>query len=172
MTDDIVVDRTTAETGIKAIRAQQTKFTDAGNEGAALFDKVSAALGIAIAGQPAVEVPTGGADTVRRQAAALSKRAGGVAASLETWMNTELGIQNDAATAVTRAGDDASSKPTDPKPADPKPTPTPTEPKPEAPKPTPAPAQAPSPAPTTPTVKPYSTSGGSTGGTSPYPAAG
>lgn len=133
MTDDIVVDRPTCSAGITALRAQRAKFTDAGREGAALFDKVTAALAIAIPGQPAVEVPTGGADVIRQQAAALSKRAGEVSASLETWMNGELGIDDDGAVGVQNAGGDAGSKPADPapaptsaKPADPAPAPAPT----------------------------------------------
>ncbi|MGV0675673.1 hypothetical protein A5666_00030 [Mycolicibacterium fortuitum] len=137
--DKIVVDRPTATTGIAAIRAQQTKITDAGSAGAGLFDKVTAALGIAVPGQATVEAPTGGADTIRQQAAALSKRAGSIATTLESWMNTEVGVQGDGATAVTQADGGSGSKPVEPA----KPTPT---------------------------VKPYTTSGGTTGGVSPYPA--
>lgn len=103
--DTVVVDRPTATVGIAAIRGQQTKITDAGSEGAGVFDKVTKALGITIAGQATVEAPTGGADTVRRQAAALSRRVGSVAGGLEKWMTTELGIQTDTAQTVTATGD-------------------------------------------------------------------
>lgn len=99
----VVVDRPSATAGIAAIRKQQTKITTAGGDGAALFDQVTAALGIAIPGQEAVEVPTGGADTVRQQAAAISRRTGAVADGLEKWVNTELGIQQSAAQAVNAA---------------------------------------------------------------------
>lgn len=104
-TDSVVVDRPSATVGIAAIRGQQTVITTAGSEGAALFDAVTKALGMAIPGQAAVEVPTGGADTVRQQAAAISRRTGSVADGLETWMNTELSIQKDAAQTVTATGD-------------------------------------------------------------------
>ena len=99
----VVVDRPSATAGIAAIRKQQTTITDAGSAGAGLFDRVSTALGITIPGQAAVEVPTGGADTVRQQAAAISRRTGAVADGLESWMNTELGIQQSAAQAVNAA---------------------------------------------------------------------
>ncbi|MBN7296600.1 hypothetical protein [Mycobacteroides abscessus] len=103
--DTVVVDRPSATVGIAAIRGQQTAITAAGSSGAGVFDAVTKALGIAIPGQAAVEVPSGGADTVRQQAAAISRRVGSVADGLETWMNTELGIQKDAAQTVTATGD-------------------------------------------------------------------
>jgi hypothetical protein len=124
-TGTIVVDRPSATAGIAAIRAQQAQITDAGSEGAGLFDKVTKALGITVPGQGAVEVPTGGADTVRQQAEALSRRTGAVADGLEKWMNTELEIQTRGAQAVRAAGDGSgkdapappASKPADPAPA-------------------------------------------------------
>lgn len=104
-TDSVVVDRPSATVGIAAIRKQQTAITNTGSEGAAVFDAVTKALGITIPGQAAVEVPTGGADTVRQQAAAISRRVGSVADGLEKWMTTELGIQTDTAQTVTATGD-------------------------------------------------------------------
>ncbi|MFV8137422.1 hypothetical protein ACNQR7_07610 [Mycolicibacterium senegalense] len=103
--DTVVVDRPSATVGIAAIRGQQTVITDAGSEGAGVFDKVTKALGMVIPGQAAVEVPSGGADTVRQQAAAISRRTGSVADGLEKWMTTELGIQTDTAQTVTATGD-------------------------------------------------------------------
>ncbi|MBE5469531.1 hypothetical protein E3G67_001460 [Mycobacteroides abscessus] len=103
--DTVVVDRPSATVGIAAIRGQQTKITDAGSSGAGVFDKVTKALGMVIPGQAAVEVPSGGADTVRQQAAAISRRTGSVADGLEKWMTTELGIQTDTAQTVTATGD-------------------------------------------------------------------
>lgn len=147
MTDKITVkEKGIVDAAIKDFRAQKEAVTGIGNDLKAELDALTAALGITVDGESAEGgVPTGLGDAAKARADSAATSLGALATSWQTWVNGVDVIDGEGGTAVQQA--DGST----PKPADPKP----------------APAPAPTP---TPQATPYSTSGGSTGGTSPYPA--
>lgn len=142
MTDKISIkDKATVDAGIKDFGAQKTAITSIGNDLKSEFDALTKALGITVDGETAQgEVPTGLGDAAKSRADSAATSLGTLATGWQTWVNGATVIQEEGADKVTGG----SSVDTPSKPADPKPT--------------------------APQAKPYSTSGGTTGGSSPYPA--
>jgi len=149
MTDKITIkNKATVDAGIKDFGTQKTAITGIGNELKSEFDALTKALGITVDGEPAEgEVPTGLGESAKARADAAATSLGKVADRWQTWVNGAEVIQEEGGTAVQQSDGSTPSKTADPKPETPKPAP----------------------APTAPQAKPYSTSGGSTGGVSPYP---
>ncbi|SLF07046.1 hypothetical protein [Mycobacteroides abscessus] len=141
MTDKITIkNKATVDAGIKDFGKQKTAITGIGNELKSEFDALTKALGITVDGEPA----EGEVPTGLGESA--KARADAAATSLgkvaDSWQKWVNG-----ATVIQEEGGTAVQQAdgsTPSKPADPKPT--------------------------APQAKPYSTSGGSTGGVSPYPA--
>lgn len=146
MTDKISIkDKATVDAGIKAFGAQKTAITDIGKDLKAELDALTAALGITVDGESAEgEVPTGLGDAAKARADAAATSLGTIAASWQKWVNGAEVIQEEGGAAVTGSGGTASAGVGASGTTDAKPTP--------------------------PQAKPYSTSGGTTGGVSPYPA--
>lgn len=145
MTDKISVkNKGVIDASIKDFRTQKTAVTSIGTDLKSEFDALIKALGITVDGESAEgEVPTGLGDAAKARADAAATSLGKVADSWQKWVNGAEVIQEEGADKVT--GGTASAGVGASGTTDAKPTP--------------------------PQAKPYSTSGGSTGGSSPYPAA-
>lgn len=145
MTDKITIkNKATVDAGIKDFGTQKTAITGIGTDLKAEFDALTKALGITVDGEnPEGEVPTGLGDSAKSRADAAATSLGKVADGWQKWVNGATVIQEEGADKVT--GGTASAGVGASGTTDAKPTP--------------------------PQAKPYSTSGGSTGGVSPYPAA-
>ncbi|MDO3110463.1 hypothetical protein [Mycobacteroides abscessus] len=103
-TPDIQVTKATADAGIAAIRGAAPKLVASADSGASLLDEVIKALSVPIGGEGPVEVPTGGADVLRSQGAALETALGSVGDDVQSWVDTEMTIQTDGAKGVEKAG--------------------------------------------------------------------
>ncbi|OHU33360.1 hypothetical protein BKG79_22420 [Mycobacteroides chelonae] len=153
MTGKITIkDRATVQGHITNLVAVKTKLTAAAERARTEQAAVIAALAVSVDGNTGGGAPAAGNPGAQADAAATAL--GTATTGMQSWLDGLETVDTEGATGVQSA-DGGTPEPTEPKPADPKPsTPTPT----------------PAPAPTTPQAKPYSTSGGTTGGTSPYPA--
>ncbi|CPR69620.1 hypothetical protein [Mycobacteroides abscessus] len=148
MTDKITIkERAAVQARIGELNTHQRSVTTLGTAVSAQITALTSALtATALAG--AEPVPGGISTAVKGQFDAAAAKVGATSSKLQSWLDGQTVIDQDGSTGVQQA-DGSTPKPTDPKPETPKPgTPTPT-----------------------PQAKPYSTSGGSTGGSSPYPAA-
>ncbi|MEX3656988.1 hypothetical protein ABFW14_28075 [Mycolicibacterium fortuitum] len=145
MTDKISVkEKGIIDSGIKDFGTQKTAITGIGTDLKAEFDALTKALGITVDGESADgEVPTGLGDAAKSRADAAATALGKVTDSWQTWVNGATVIQEEGGTAVQGSGT-ASAGVGASGTTDAKPAP--------------------------PQAKPYSTSGGTTGGVSPYPA--
>lgn len=103
-TPTIQVTKETADAGIAAIRGLSPKLVAAADSGASLLDEVIRALSVPIGGEGPIEVPTGAADVLRSQGAALETALGSVAGDVQRWMDTEMTIQTDGKAGVEKAG--------------------------------------------------------------------
>lgn len=142
MTDKITIkERAAVDAGIKDYGTQKEAVTGIGNDLKAELDALTAALGLEVDGETAEgEVPTGLGDSAKTRADSAADALGTLADRWQSWLDGVEVIQEEGGTAVQQA-DGGTSKPADPKPSTP-----------------------------TPQATPYSTSGGTTGGVSPYPA--
>ncbi|WP_078321703.1 hypothetical protein [Mycobacteroides chelonae] len=153
MTDKITVkERAATQARIGELNTHKQSVTDLGAAVASSITALTSAL-TATAGSGADPVPSGVSTAVQGQFEAAATKLGATSGKLQSWLDGVTVIDEEGATGVQQA-DGGTPKPVDPKPSTPTPTPTPT----------------PKPTPTLP-VQPYSTSGGTTGGVSPYPAA-
>ncbi|SIH16284.1 hypothetical protein [Mycobacteroides abscessus] len=144
MTDKISIkNKATVDAGIKDFGTQKTAITGIGNDLKAELDALTKALGITVDGESAEgEVPTSLGDSAKSRADAAATSLGKVADSWQKWVNGATVIQEEGADKVT--GGTASAGVGASGTTDAKPS--------------------------APQAKPYSTSGGTTGGSSPYPA--
>lgn len=106
-TPTVQVTKDTADAGIAALRGVVPKLTAAADQGAELWDQLTAALSIPIGDEGPIEVPQGGGDVFRSQAAALETALTAVADSVQSWVDTEMTIQTDGAAGVEKAGSDS-----------------------------------------------------------------
>lgn len=145
MTDKISVkDKATVDAGIKDYRTQKEAVTGIGNDLKAELDALTAALGITVDGESADgEVPTGLGASAKARADAAATSLGTLADSWQSWLDGVEVIQEEGATGVQGASGGSGDF---------------------------GGVTASGTVDTSPTVKPYSTSGGTTGGVSPYPA--
>lgn len=127
---------------IGELNAHKTSVTALGTTVGAQITALTAAL-TATAGSDAEPVPSGISDAVQAEFNTAAEKVGTASGKLQSWLDKQTVIQEEGGTAVQGSGGDAPAKPETPKPA---------------------------PAPTPPQVTPYRTSGGTTGGVSPYPA--
>lgn len=151
MADKITIrEKKAVQARISELNTHKQSVTDFGTAVTAQITALSTAL-TATAGSGADPVPSGVGTTVQGQFDAAATKLGATSTKLQGWLDRQTVIQEEGADKVTGAsgsgdfGGVTASGSVDA-------------------------SGSSSPTPTTPTVKPYSTSGGSTGGTSPYPA--
>ncbi|SLJ23444.1 Uncharacterised protein [Mycobacteroides abscessus subsp. abscessus] len=101
---DIQVTKATADAGIAAIRGAAPKLVAAADSGASLLDEVIKALSVPIGDEGPIEVPTGGADVLRSQGAALETALGSMGDDVQAFTDKGMTIQTDGAKGVEKAG--------------------------------------------------------------------
>lgn len=142
MGDITIKEKAAVQARVTELNTHKQSVTTQGTLVTAQITALTSAL-TATAGSGADPVPSGVGTKVQAQFDAAATKLGATSTKLQGWLDGQTVIQEEGGTSVTQADGGSGSKPT------PEPTP---------------------PKPSEPTVKPYSTSGGTTGGTSPYPA--
>lgn len=104
----VQVTKADVDAGIASIRGAAPKLTAAADQGAQLWDQLTAALSIPIGGEGPIDVPTGGADVLRSQAAGLNTALSGLGDTLQAWSDKELTVQTDAGTTIKKIVDGSS----------------------------------------------------------------
>ncbi|MFV8172454.1 MULTISPECIES: hypothetical protein [Mycolicibacterium] len=104
----VQVTKADVDAGTATIRASGPKLTAAADQGVQLLAQLTAALGVSIGGEAPIDVPTGGAEVLRAQAAGLNTALSGLGDTLQAWSDTELTVQTDAGTTIKKIVDGAS----------------------------------------------------------------
>ncbi|RIS02759.1 hypothetical protein [Mycobacteroides abscessus] len=144
MTDEITIkERAAVQARIGELTAHKTSVTTLGTTVTSSITALTAAL-TATAGTGAEPVPAGVDTRVQAEFNAAAEKVGGASSKLQSWVNGATVIQEEGADKVTGASGTASAGVGASGTADANPA--------------------------LPQAKPYSTSGGTTGGSSPYPA--